>query len=599
MPRTRSTDRSRRDLVGDVQHAGDRAAAELAAALAEERGHPLGRVAVEARHLSCRSRTPRSDGIESKPQQWTMRAPLSRARLVVGVDHAPDELGLAAQVAVVGAGAGARADQLGAVAGVGPDRRAHHVGALRERCPAMPRRPHHPAPRGSPRPPARRAPRRVWWSFVALAATGSITCCQQRKSKPMRNPILWLTAVGVVLLVGLGVWYGSTRTNRDSQTNQSGTPATATTKQPAILAADQAGKELSAQHCVGSDKPLIPRLPMNQEDYAMILPYGLVVGAHVTPIDHQYFSPTDFNSAPDTYNVYAVADARLVGISTRQHNGFGDYADQTVTDYRLVFAISCRLLYYYDLVTSLAPDIQAAYAAQGNNIDLPVTAGQLIGKIGGQTLDYAVWDTEHKLTGFVNLDDYSAEAWKQYTADPLNYYTDEAKALALAKYARQVEPRSGKIDYDVDGRLIGNWFQTGTHGYNGLRGESAGNYWTGHLSLAPDYLDPSAWVLSIGNWPGGAKQFAAKEDSPNPAEVSLETGLVKYTLVDYRSYVNGQNWDGMTLPTGPISLHKYPDVQGCFLVQMTATRNITAEAFPGKSCASVENFSDAAVTYER
>lgn len=332
----------------------------------------------------------------------------------------------------------------------------------------------------------------------------------------------------------------------------------------------------------------------------MILPYGLMVGGHVTPIDHQYFSPTDFQSAPDTYNVYAAADATIVDIGTRQHSGFGNYANQTVTDYRIVFAISCRLLYYYDLVTSLAPDIQAAYQAQGNKIDLPVKAGQVIGKIGGQTLDYAVWDTDHKLTGYVNLADYQAESWKQFTADPLNYYTEEAKANALAKYARQAEPRSGKIDYDVDGKLIGNWFQQGTDGYGGTSGEGNGNYWTGHLAFAPDYLDPNSWLISIGIWPDGASQFAAAEDGPNPADVDQATGLVKYTLVEYREYVGGQSWDGMSLPTGTISVHKYTqNIGGCLLVQMTGIRELKAEAFKGQSCTQLNGFDDQAVLYER
>ena len=36
-------------------------------------------VSVSSPAASCRTRTPMSDGIESKPQLWTMRAPLARA----------------------------------------------------------------------------------------------------------------------------------------------------------------------------------------------------------------------------------------------------------------------------------------------------------------------------------------------------------------------------------------------------------------------------------------------------------------------------------------------------------------------------------------
>lgn len=386
--------------------------------------------------------------------------------------------------------------------------------------------------------------------------------------------------------------------SRDKDDRSASRANTNVSTDPAITA----GLNLSSQRCVGTAKPPLTRLPMNLEDIAMIQPYGLMIGGHVTPIDHQYFSPADFNSAPDTYDVYAMADARIVGIGTRQHPGFGQYKDRTVTDYRLVFTVSCKLLYYYDLVTSLAPDIQAEYEAKGNAIDLPVKSGQLIGKIGGQTLDFAVWDMDVNLTGFVVPEHYVAESWKIHTADPLNYYTDEVKAQALSKYARQAEPRSGKIDYDVDGKLIGNWFKVGTNGYGGVSGNTGYNYWTGHLSFAPDFLAPSGWLISIGNWPApeGASQFAAAESGPHPADVDVDTHLVKYTLVEYRQYVNGQSWSGMTRPQGALTLHKYTsNVHGCFLVQMTGTRTLTAEAFKGKSCASISGFDENAVMYER
>ncbi|MFC1944114.1 hypothetical protein ACFLX5_01230 [Chloroflexota bacterium] len=38
----------------------------------------------------------------------------------------------------------------------------------------------------------------------------------------------------------------------------------------------------------------------------------------------------------------------------------------------------------------------------------------------------------------------------------------------MTKNIRQVEPPGGKIDHDVYGRLIGNWFVKGTNGYQGI-----------------------------------------------------------------------------------------------------------------------------------
>lgn len=370
---------------------------------------------------------------------------------------------------------------------------------------------------------------------------------------------------------------------------------------PSLSAADRAGKKMSNNHCTGTAQTKLTHLPMDPADFAFILPYGLMVGGHVTPVDHQYFSPTVFNSKTGTYNVYAMADSHLVDIGTRTHQGQGVNSAITVTDYRLVFYVSCRLLYYYDLINVLTPGLQDQWKAADG--DLPVTSGQLIGKIGGQTLDFAVWDTTKPLTGFIDPADYAREDWKQYTADPLNFYTDDVKAAALAKYVRTAAPRSGKIDYDLDGQLIGNWFQQNADGTTtGYAGTGSGEYWTTHLSFSPYFLDPNGFLISIGNWPKpeGASQFATKESTPNPAEVDISTGLVKYNLVKFEDHkANGQRWDNMIFPNSSITLGKQSQVEGCMLVQMTAARTIKAEALKSKTCASVSGFTSAAVIYIR
>ena len=59
---------------------------------------------------SCSSSTPRSDGIESKPQLCTIRAPLVRRERVEAVDRVAHEQHLAGEVGVVRARARARLD---------------------------------------------------------------------------------------------------------------------------------------------------------------------------------------------------------------------------------------------------------------------------------------------------------------------------------------------------------------------------------------------------------------------------------------------------------------------------------------------------------
>src|SRR3989344_3081213 len=55
------------------------------------------------------------------------------------------------------------------------------------------------------------------------------------------------------------------------------------------------GKALSNNQCKSEGVPYkLSASPMKPEDFSIVIPYGLMVGGHVTPIDHQYFSPKDY-----------------------------------------------------------------------------------------------------------------------------------------------------------------------------------------------------------------------------------------------------------------------------------------------------------------
>lgn len=373
--------------------------------------------------------------------------------------------------------------------------------------------------------------------------------------------------------------------------------------------AEQAGRELAGE-CSGTGAGQLTHSAMDPEDFAMMIPYGLMVGGHVTPIDHQYYSPVDYNSPRDSYPVYAMGDARLVQVQhrTEQPQDNQKTRQTETSEYRLVFSQSCTFFYYYDLLTSLTPDLLAqvgneAYAS----VDIPVKAGQLIGYIGGQTLDFAVWDTEKPLSGFLIPEHYTAEAWKLYTADPLDYYTAELKATMLAKYPRVDEPLSGKIDWDVDGALRGTWFEEGTNYLEGDRSNPKGE-WVGHLSFAPDLYDPSRWIVSMGDYPVAqdsntqvsATQFHTKVGSPNPEDITKDDGLVKLELV-HENYMkaDGTQWraeDGFA--KGP-KVGTSNRVLATALVQLTDTRVLKFEVFPNKTAADVTGFTANAKTYTR
>lgn len=406
-----------------------------------------------------------------------------------------------------------------------------------------------------------------------------------------KKKILLFGVLPLVVIIGLVILFISMRKD-DSYTGNPDEQQPSATGNAAYLA----GKEIS-RGCEGEGFPhKLSHLPMDENDFSIVIPYGLMVGGHVTPIDHQYFAPKDYNSKRDAYPVYAMADATISGIQQR--------TTERGKEYRLVFDITCNYFYYYDLVTSLTPEIMEVFNKSGNGqytseISIPVKAGDKIGNIGGQTLDFAVWDTTKPLSGFIYPEHYKAENWKLYTADPLDYYTEEVKAVVLARSPRIAEPLSGKIDYDIDGKLIGNWFEENTNWYGGKTNGTGGEYWGGHLSFAPDHYDPTQFIISIGDFGGEAKQFTTIANTPDPATVSAETGLIKYELVQFGyADANGVSWNGNTVIKGP-KVKPQTSVQGCVLVKMTGTQTIQFEAFPKKSCSAISAFGTGVKTYIR
>ncbi len=347
---------------------------------------------------------------------------------------------------------------------------------------------------------------------------------------------------------------------------------------------------------------------MRLDDVLYLLPYGLLAGAHVTPIDHMYFEPLDRSLGRDVYEVRAVQDGLIYSMQPRDINV--DTGQTRQREWRMDIAHSCSFTSYFDLLTSIDPALEAEWnKTQGGRTGpwkgIPIKAGQLVGRIGAQTLDFGVYDYDVTLPGFVVPSHYS-EPWKTHTVDPFPYFPQDIRDALLKKMLRQAEPRAGKIDHDLDGRLVGNWFQQGTNGYTGL---NLSKYWDGHLAFVPDALDPTQWRFSIGNFSGAARQFGIKGNTPDPRTVSVETGLVKYELTQSEYYARndptrrglgagGGNTGGIR-PGDDIASRNQDQVFGVVLVQMTGTRTLKCEAFSGKTAAEVDGFTAAAKTYER
>ena len=385
--------------------------------------------------------------------------------------------------------------------------------------------------------------------------------------------------VVIVIIVLAGVGFAASRII--SKRNES--------KQPGGKAASELKKD-----CQGSGEITLTHAPMDMNDVASVLPAGTLAGAHVTPIDHLYFYPKDMKNR-DAAPVYAMADGFIVSYQERTQRV--DDGSSQKGEYRIDIQHNCSVFSYFDLMTSLDSSI-ADKVKGGKNLHVPVKAGQEIGRVGAQSLDTAVYNYDKTLKGFVNPDSYVAEPWKIHLDDFFAYFKDPIRGEMLAKNPRKVEPYGGKIDYDIDGKLVGNWFQEGTYGYAGAKeqqnvaGSDGRGYWSGHFSIAPDAVTPSKINVSFGDYQGKAQQFTAVSGSVDPASVGVSAGNVK---IEYSQYMMPGGPDMEMMQQGNMNM----SVQGTVLFQMLEDRKMKMEAFPGKASSQVSGFTSAAKVYVR
>jgi hypothetical protein len=231
-----------------------------------------------------------------------------------------------------------------------------------------------------------------------------------------------------------------------------------------------------------------------------------------------------------------------------------------------------------------------------------VKAGDPIAKFGGQSLDWSVHDSEVILPGFIVQQHYETEPWKIHTVDPFPFYEDSLRTALEAKVIRVVEPIAGKIDYDIEGTIAGNWFLDGTVDYSGSVTPGTPRYWNGHLSIAYGYIEPSQLRISIGlgmvidmndDCRACRGSYGVKDNSPDPANVTSETGLIRYELM---SRERGGGRDDHSL-----SVHEMVGAKslGTFLIQHLGDRTIRVEIVPRKIPDEVLGFTKDALIYRR
>lgn len=349
---------------------------------------------------------------------------------------------------------------------------------------------------------------------------------------------------------------------------------------------------------------------MQPEDLAYIVPLGLMVKGHVTPIDHQYYYPVDFLTTKPQKAVRSPADGYIVRVDrTGQFQ-----VEQQLTprdNYNVLIQHSCNVYTYYTLITGLTTELANAVGniPQGGtkHLHLKVTAGQQVAWVSGQSLDVNVYDINTPVKKWIVPTNYT-EAAKRFATDPFLYYTPSVKTALQAKTLRTGDPLGGRFDYDEDGKLVGTWFLQGSNGYAGVPNQG-NDYWRGHLSFAYSVYNTNYLEISIGRWykPGATDaqvkegwQFSVVGNQPDFTTVTQASGPVKYELA-FPEYLlaNNQPWNRQT-HQGPMTIttDRSP-VEGVLLVQLLGQRLLKVEAFPGKRASEVTGFTANAQLYER
>jgi len=288
--------------------------------------------------------------------------------------------------------------------------------------------------------------------------------------------------------------------------------------------------------------------PLDDEAIREATPLGnMNPPAHTFPTNHIgfYLKGTDFVA------VRAIADGTIRTV----------YYNSGSNDYRIEFKHTETFYSYFDHLKNVSPDIK-----EGATVNIGDVIGYGDPAVAAVDLGVVDYDTTRN---FIVPGRY--HEFCLYCGDPYLYFAADVRAKLLAKNPRVLAPRGGKIDFDRDGRLSGNWFLEGTPiAWNA----SSYEYGSSQLCFVFDMYDPTQIRISAG---GTLKLapfvYGVKGNAPDHGEISMSSGVTKYEIT--------------SSPTAVM------------LVQLIESRKIKAEVFPNRTKEQVSTFTSDAMIYVR
>jgi len=302
--------------------------------------------------------------------------------------------------------------------------------------------------------------------------------------------------------------------------------------------------------------------PIPLSEISRIVPLGnLAPPDHTIPTDHMYFFMWfgDEGPLPDPDRKYTVVFP-------------GGGRVQSVLPVGEAFKVlvqSTNSFYYY---------LDHVLPGPGIVVGMTVEAGQVLGTSSGpRAVDFGAIYTPVTLPGFIDPNRYHWQT--QHTVSPLAYYEEPLRSALFAKVLRDSADPQGKIDFDQDGRLVGNWFLEGVPAEQSDWPEN----WNKQIAFVYDVKVPTMVRVSIGGQLAMMGAYAASPTDPDPAMVSQTSGKVVYRL-----YPRGALTD----------TPDYSALQGLVIAHVLSDRRIKVEAFQTNQ-ESIPEFTSNAKIYVR
>lgn len=356
-------------------------------------------------------------------------------------------------------------------------------------------------------------------------------------------------------------------------------------------------------------------LPITIEDISHVEPIGELREGHIIPGDH---AGIDYKTSPATspVGVFAPADGFLVRVEKHPYDPPQGYP-RDIQHYHIYLEHSCTFFTGFVHLTEFSPEILASSGEldkltkdksteqKWGTFRIPIKAGQQLGTAWSfGLLGWVTIDLTHTNQGYLSPQSYKGENWRIHSVSGFDYLENSLKEKTNSKNPRTKEPRGGKIDFDIEGKLVGGWFEKGTGGFRNLdvAPKQCGNfpcpYWDGHIAFVYDYIDPGQPRVSVGyNW-GLANRtpFGIKDNSPDFKDIGVEQGSVKYELVALKDLSKERGYD---TESPLITENDDSQVLGTLLVQVIDQDTVKVEIFPSKTKDQVSRFTSNARTYTR